>query len=126
MTAAKVLQLNLYGSATFPCARRRGCGKCGGKCRCGADLIVLGYRCWVVKKEGGHDSVNVYFLPVLRLWVCDVFPAVDCCSGAQQAGPPGDFPAQHFLGMERDRMDRRPGWGGKKRCSRDGEVTSAP
>ena len=70
-------------------------------------------------------SLNIFFLPVLRLAVLDVFPAVDHCIGPQQAGSPRDLSAQLLFGMERDWMVRRADLGGEKRRSCDGEVTSA-
>ena len=65
------------------------------------------------------------FLPVLRLWLRDVFFAVDHCPGPKQAGPAGDLLAQPVSGVERNWMVRRADLGGEERCSRDGEVTSA-
>src|ERR1700741_3092171 len=81
---------------------------------------VLGY-----KRGGRYDLVAFHLLPVLRLWVRDVFSAVDHCPGPQQARPASDLPAQSVPGMERHWMDRRAGLGGKERRSRSGEVTSA-
>src|SRR5271157_6197526 len=84
--------------------------------------VVLGF-CLTRRYE--HASHSVFLLPILRLWVRVLFPAVHYCPGSQQAGHAGDFPAEPLPRLECDWMDRRAGLGGEKRCSRGGEVAPA-
>jgi len=71
---------------------------------------------------GCYGSGTLFLFSVLRLRHVYVLPAVDRCAGAEQARSAGDLSAEPVSGMERDRMDRGDGVGGKERCSGGGEV----
>jgi hypothetical protein len=71
---------------------------------------------------GRYDTRPFFPFPVLQLRHAYVLPAVDHCAGEEQARSARDLSTEPVSGVERDRVDRGAGMGGKERRSGGGEV----